>query len=151
MLPYSPLHHILLNDFGAPLVATSANISGEPVLTENDDIEQRLAHVANAFLHHNRPIVRPADDPVIRVINSHPAPIRQGRGLAPVEIETVLGPYLAGLNVNMNVQPLSAGLVVAGGVALAGKIAVAGTRSGSVSAVDVTTGKVLSRIKINDQ
>ena len=87
MLPYSPLHHILLNDFGAPIVATSANISGEPVLTENEDIEQRLAHVANAFLHHNRPIVRPADDPVIRVIRNRPAPIRQGRGLAPVEIE----------------------------------------------------------------
>jgi len=87
MLPYSPLHHTLLNDFGAPLVASSANISGEPVLTENRDIEQRLAHVANAFLHHNRPIVRPADDPVYRVINSRPAPIRQGRGLAPVELE----------------------------------------------------------------
>jgi len=87
MLPYSPLHHTLLNDFGAPLVASSANISGEPVLTENKDIEQRLAHVANAFLHHDRPIVRPADDPVYRVINSRPAPIRQGRGLAPVELD----------------------------------------------------------------
>lgn len=87
MLPYSPLHHTLLNDFGAPLVATSANISGEPVLTDNKDIETRLSHVANACLHHDRPIVRPADDPVIRVINNQPAPIRQGRGLAPVEIE----------------------------------------------------------------
>ena len=87
MLPYSPLHHTLLNDFGAPLVASSANISGEPVLTENEDIEQRLAHVANAFLHHDRPIVRPADDPVYRVINSRPAPIRQGRGIAPVELD----------------------------------------------------------------
>ena len=87
MLPYSPLHHTLLGQFGAPLVATSANISGEPVLTENDDIEQRLAHVANACLHHDRPIVRPADDPVIRVINKQPSAIRQGRGLAPVEIE----------------------------------------------------------------
>jgi len=87
MLPYSPLHHTLLNDFGAPLVASSANISGEPVLTENRDIERRLAHVAHAFLHHDRPIVRPADDPVIRVINNQPAPMRQGRGLAPVEIE----------------------------------------------------------------
>ena len=87
MLPYSPLHHTLLNDFGAPLVASSANISGEPVLTANEDIEQRLSHVANAFLHHDRPIVRPADDPVIRVINSQATPIRQGRGLAPVEIE----------------------------------------------------------------
>ena len=73
MLPYSPLHHILLNDFGKPLVATSANISGEPVLTENEDIEQRLAHVADAFVHHDRRIVRPADDPVIRVINNRPA------------------------------------------------------------------------------
>ncbi len=87
MLPYSPLHHTLLNDFDAPLVASSANVSGEPVLTANEDIEQRLSHVANAFLHHDRPIVRPADDPVFRVINNHPAPIRQGRGLAPVEIE----------------------------------------------------------------
>ena len=87
MLPYSPLHHTLLNDFGAPLVASSANISGEPVLIENADIEKRLTHVAQAFLHHDRPIVRPADDPVIRVINKQAAPIRQGRGQAPVEID----------------------------------------------------------------
>jgi hydrogenase maturation protein HypF len=87
MLPYSPLHHMLLNDFGAPLVATSANVSGEPVLTSSEEIEQRLAHVANAYLHHDRLIVRPADDPVIRVIDRQLAPIRQGRGLAPVEIE----------------------------------------------------------------
>jgi hydrogenase maturation protein HypF len=87
MLPYSPLHHTLLNDFGGPLVASSANISGEPVLTLNNDIEQRLAQVANAFVHHDRPIVRPADDPVIRVINGQAASIRQGRGHAPVEIE----------------------------------------------------------------
>ncbi len=87
MLPYSPLHHMLLNDFGTPLVASSANISGEPVLTDNRDIEQRLAHVADAFLHHDRNIVRPADDPVVRVINGRAAPVRQGRGLAPLELE----------------------------------------------------------------
>ena len=98
MLPYSPLHHLLLNDFGGPLVATSANISGEPVLTENNETEQRLSHVANAFLHHDRPIVRPADDPVIRIINRQPAPVRQGRGLAPVELTLpfdIPGPALA--------------------------------------------------------
>ncbi len=67
MLPYSPLHHLLLNDFGAPLLATSANISGEPVLTDNAEVEQRLAHVAEACLHHDRPIERPADDPVFRI------------------------------------------------------------------------------------
>ena len=86
MLPYSPLHHTLLNGFGAPLLASSANISGEPVLTQNEDIEQRLKHVADAFLHHDRTIVRPADDPVLRVINGRARPIRQGRGLAPVEL-----------------------------------------------------------------
>ncbi|MBI3187623.1 MAG: carbamoyltransferase HypF, partial [Gammaproteobacteria bacterium] len=86
MLPYSPLHHLLLNDFGKALVATSANISGEPVLTQNEDVEKRLAHVADAFLHHNRPIERPADDPVYRTIARKPRPIRTGRGSAPMEL-----------------------------------------------------------------
>ena len=87
MLPYSPLHHLLLEDFGSPLVATSGNISGEPVLTDNSMAETRLAAVADAFLHHDRPIVRPADDPVYRVIADKPRPIRLGRGNAPLEIE----------------------------------------------------------------
>jgi hydrogenase maturation protein HypF len=87
MLPYSPLHHLLLNDFHAPLVATSANISGEPVLTDNHDVETRLASMADAFLHHNRPIQRPADDPVYRTIVSTPRPIRTGRGTTPIELK----------------------------------------------------------------
>ena len=87
MLPYSPLHHLLLADFGAPLVATSGNISGEPVLIDNRMAEVRLAPIADAFLHHDRTIVRPADDPVYRVIGAKPRPIRLGRGNAPVEIE----------------------------------------------------------------
>ncbi|MGI9320178.1 MAG: carbamoyltransferase HypF [Thiogranum sp.] len=87
MLPYSPLHHLLLNDFGGPLVATSANISGEPVLTENTLVEKRLGDVADAFLHHNRPILRPADDPVYRSLLGKPRPLRLGRGRAPVELK----------------------------------------------------------------
>ena len=86
MLPYSPLHHLLLNDFGGPLIATSANISGEPVLTLNDEVEARLGHVADAFLHHDRPIERPADDPVFRSIAGRPRPVRTGRGSAPMEL-----------------------------------------------------------------
>jgi hydrogenase maturation protein HypF len=86
MLPYSPLHHLLLDEFGGPLVATSGNISGEPVLTENDDVTRRLAHVAEAFLHHDRPIQRPADDPVYRVIAGFARPLRHGRGSAPLEL-----------------------------------------------------------------
>jgi hydrogenase maturation protein HypF len=86
MLPYSPLHHLLLEDFGAALVATSGNLSGEPVLTEPEEVEQRLAEVVDGYLHHDRPIVRPADDPVIRVIAGFPRPVRLGRGTAPLEL-----------------------------------------------------------------
>ena len=85
MLPYSPLHHLILSGFGAALIATSANISGEPVLTDNAETGARLAHVADAFLHHNRPIERPADDPVFRIIHDRPRPLRLGRGYAPFE------------------------------------------------------------------
>jgi len=87
MLPYSPLHHLLLADFGAALVATSGNVSGEPVVTAPEEAEARLAHVADGFLHHDRPIIRPADDPVVRVIGGAVRPLRLGRGSAPVEIE----------------------------------------------------------------
>ena len=86
-LPYSPLHDLLLNDFGGPLVATSGNISGEPVLTENDETLLRLGDIADAFLHHDRPIVRPADDPVCRTIAGQVRPLRMGRGSAPCEME----------------------------------------------------------------
>ena len=86
MLPYSPLHHLLLNTFGGPLVMTSGNLSGEPVLTEAHDAEMRLAPVADAFLHHNRPILRPADDSVYRVVAGAPSPLRIGRGVAPLEL-----------------------------------------------------------------
>jgi hydrogenase maturation protein HypF len=86
-LPYSPLHQLLLEGFGGPLVATSGNISGEPVLTDNDEAEARLGNIADGFLHHDRPIVRPADDPVHRRIAGRVRPLRVGRGCAPVELE----------------------------------------------------------------
>jgi len=98
MLPYSPLHALLLKEFGGPLVATSGNLSGEPVITENDEAQNRLARVADGFLHHNRPILRPADDSVYRIIAGHPRPLRLGRGVAPLELElptTLQEPVLA--------------------------------------------------------
>ncbi|WP_170307752.1 carbamoyltransferase HypF [Aliiruegeria sabulilitoris] len=85
-LPYSPLHTLLLDAFDGPLVATSANLSGEPVLTNPDEIDTRLVGVADAALHHNRPIARPADDPVLREIAGAIVPFRLGRGTAPVEL-----------------------------------------------------------------
>lgn len=87
MLPYSPLHHLLLDQFGGPLVATSGNVSGEPVLTAGGEAEARLGHVAHAFLHHDRAIARPADDSVLRVIAGQPRVIRVGRGMAPLEFD----------------------------------------------------------------
>ena len=85
MLPYSPLHHLVLEEFGGALVATSGNVSGEPVLTAVDDAETRLAPVADGFLHHDRPIARPADDPVVRLVAGVVRPLRLGRGSAPIE------------------------------------------------------------------
>ena len=85
-LPYSPLHQLLLEGFGGPLIATSGNISGEPVLTGNEEAALRLGPVADAFLHHDRPIVRPADDPVYRRIAGRMRPLRLGRGCAPAEL-----------------------------------------------------------------
>jgi hydrogenase maturation protein HypF len=86
MLPCSPLHFLLMDAVGCPLVATSANISGEPILTEAAEIEKRLGHITTLFLHHNRLIVRPADDSVFRFIQGLPRPIRLGRGCTPLEL-----------------------------------------------------------------
>jgi hydrogenase maturation protein HypF len=85
MLPYSPLHYLLADAFDGPLVATSANPGGEPVLTDGTEVMARLGQVADAFLHHDRPIRRPAEDSVRRRIAGHLRPLRLGRGSAPIE------------------------------------------------------------------
>ena len=86
LLPYSPLHALLLEDFGAPLVATSGNRSGDPVETEANSALASLGNVADGFLLHDRPILRPADDPVYRTIAGRARPMRLGRGNAPLQI-----------------------------------------------------------------
>ena len=86
-LPYSPLHHMILDAFGGPLVATSGNISGEPVLTDESEAEQRLATIVDGFLHHNRGIRRPADDAVFQFGANRMRPLRLGRGYAPLELQ----------------------------------------------------------------
>lgn len=98
MLPYSPLHHLLLHALNRPLVATSANISGEPVLIDGEEVERRLGACCDGYLHHDRPIHRPADDPVVRVIAGQAVPIRLGRGTAPLTLplpDTLDEPVLA--------------------------------------------------------
>ena len=85
MLPNNPLQHLICHFFKKPLLATSANISGEPIITDNDDATNRLKKICDGFLHHDREIVRPADDPVMSHNNSNKQILRTGRGLAPTE------------------------------------------------------------------
>jgi hydrogenase maturation protein HypF len=94
MLPYSPIHHLLLapvTDTGADtldaLVLTSANRSDEPICCTDDDAAHRLPALADAVLDHNRPIHVPCDDSVVRVVDGHELPIRRSRGYAPLPID----------------------------------------------------------------
>lgn len=86
MLPYTPLHQLLLqpgNDTPQALVMTSGNLSEEPILHENQPAREKLSHIADAFLLHNRPIHRRIDDSVFNIVDSKPYPIRRARGYAP--------------------------------------------------------------------
>ncbi|WP_246100191.1 carbamoyltransferase HypF [Cereibacter sediminicola] len=81
MLPYTPLHHLLLEGFGGPLVMTSGNLSGEPQVIGNDEARAKLAAFADGFLMHDREIVRRLDDSVER--GRPPMVLRRARGRAP--------------------------------------------------------------------
>jgi hydrogenase maturation protein HypF len=97
VLPYTPLHHLLLVDLGFPVVATSGNRSDEPICTDEREALVRLAGIADAFLVHNRPIARHVDDSVVRVVLGREMVLRRARGYAPlpVAIGEPLPPLLA--------------------------------------------------------
>ena len=97
MLPYSPLHHLLLQAFPHPLVATSGNRSDEPIATGNEEARGRLADIADVFLMHDRPVARPCDDSVARISRGQLSLIRRARGYAPlpVRVPTELPPVVA--------------------------------------------------------
>ena len=84
MLPYAPLHHLLLRD--RPLVMTSANASGQPIVRENDEAMERLAGIARGLLWHNREIEVVCDDSVVRSFGGRETPIRRSRGYAPMPV-----------------------------------------------------------------
>ena len=86
MLPYAPLHHLLLHDFGRPVIATSGNLSDEPICTDEQDALHRLSGIADLFLVHNRPIVRHIDDSIVRVTNGRILVLRRARGYAPLPL-----------------------------------------------------------------
>jgi hydrogenase maturation protein HypF len=71
MLPYSPLHHLLMRECPFPLIATSGNRSDEPIAIANEEAATRLKDIADHFLMHNRPIVRACDDSVVRLTRGH--------------------------------------------------------------------------------
>ena len=86
-LPYSPLHHLLMRCYGAPLVATSGNVCGEPLATDNAEARLRLGAIADVVVVHSRTIARPCDDSVVRVGVNGPSILRRARGYAPLPIE----------------------------------------------------------------
>jgi len=87
MLPYTPLHHLLLREVDIPLVATSGNLSDEPICIDNEEAVARLGHIADAFLLHDRPIARHVDDSVLWLVDGQPQLLRRARGYAPLPVQ----------------------------------------------------------------
>jgi hydrogenase maturation protein HypF len=98
LLPYTALHHLLLSTLHRPLVMTSANTSDEPIVHRDDDAQRRLGEIADHFLTHDREIVAPCDDSVVRVVTGTPQVIRRARGYVPLDVRlpmTTSRPILA--------------------------------------------------------
>ena len=97
MLPYTPLHYLVLSKFGGPLVMTSGNVSDEPICIENDDAFARLSSIADFFLVHDRDIYLRSDDSIVRNMGGEARFYRRSRGYAPmpVFVRRTLPPVLA--------------------------------------------------------
>ena len=86
LLPYTPLHALLIGEVGGPIVATSGNLSDEPICTDEHEAIERLSGIADLFLVHDRPIVRHVDDSIVRVMLGRELVLRRARGYAPLPI-----------------------------------------------------------------
>ncbi|MBZ0303879.1 MAG: carbamoyltransferase HypF, partial [Anaerolineae bacterium] len=86
MLPYTPLHHVLLALLNFPVVATSGNLSDEPICIDEDEALDRLGGIADRFLVHNRPILRHVDDSIVRMVAGEAQMMRRARGYAPLPV-----------------------------------------------------------------
>jgi hydrogenase maturation protein HypF len=86
VLPYTPLHHLLLQAVGRPVVATSGNLSDEPICIDEAEAARRLGGIADRLLVHDRPIERPVDDSVVQLVDGAAQVLRRSRGLAPLPI-----------------------------------------------------------------
>ncbi|MFQ5583839.1 MAG: carbamoyltransferase HypF, partial [Calditrichia bacterium] len=86
MLPYTPLHHLLMRELGIAVVATSGNLSDEPICIDEQEALQRLGGIADVFLVHNRPIIRHVDDSIVRLLAGREMILRRARGFAPLPL-----------------------------------------------------------------
>ncbi|MBI4782219.1 MAG: carbamoyltransferase HypF [Oscillatoriophycideae cyanobacterium NC_groundwater_1537_Pr4_S-0.65um_50_18] len=102
MLPYTPLHHLLMAKLGIPLVATSGNLADEPICTDEHEALEQFGQIAAVFLMHNRPIARPIDDSIVREMAGQEMVLRRARGYAPLPIQ--------GLDVNSTLLAVGAHL-----------------------------------------
>jgi hydrogenase maturation protein HypF len=97
MLPYTPLHYLLMDELDFPVVATSGNLSDEPICTDEHEAVSRLQGIADYFLVHDRPIVRHVDDSIVRIVAGRELVLRRARGFAPLPVSAkqALPPILA--------------------------------------------------------
>ncbi|HVJ04576.1 MAG TPA: carbamoyltransferase HypF [Candidatus Saccharimonadales bacterium] len=97
MVAYTPMHHLLMRALGFAVIATSANLSDEPICTDELEAVERLGGIADLLLIHNRPILRHVDDSIVRVMAGREMVMRRARGFAPLpvrlaeEMPTLLG------------------------------------------------------------
>ena len=114
LLPYAPLHHLLMRALGNAVVATSGNRADEPIVTDERDAQGRLAGLADLFLVHDRPIARYADDSIVRIVAGRPMLLRRARGYAPLP--------LARSNTRESILAVGAHLKSAIGFSVAGQL-----------------------------
>lgn len=105
MLPSTPLHHLLMHAVGSPVVCTSGNLSGEPLCTTPRETLTRLHGVADLFLLHNRPILRPLDDSVVRIFQNREIVVRRARGYAPLPLRRQTGPDALAMGADLKNAP----------------------------------------------
>jgi len=87
MLPSNPMHHLLMAELGFPVVATSGNLSDEPICIDEHEALDRLRGIADVFLVHNRPIVRHMDDSIVLIMLGREMVLRRARGYAPLPVQ----------------------------------------------------------------
>ncbi|MBI3308583.1 MAG: carbamoyltransferase HypF [Candidatus Melainabacteria bacterium] len=88
MLPYTPLHHVLMHELNIPVVATSGNIADETICIDENEALHRLSGIADFYLVHNRPIQRAVDDSIARIVSHSETLLRRARGYTPIPIHT---------------------------------------------------------------